>query len=94
MKLNFSRNDKDEVNISIVASPEQTVPFNYVSLVDFLYKGEEISSVDYDGEFSDLEKERIGEMLTKINSAVSDNIDEIIEDEVVETIEEDDDLPF
>ncbi len=57
-----------------------------MSLVDFLYKGEEVSSVDYDGEFSDLEKERIGEMLTKINSAVSDNIDEIIE--------EDDDLPF
>ncbi len=86
MKLSFSRNDKDEVNISIVTSTEETIPFNYVSLVDFLYKGEEVSSVDYDGEFSDLEKERIGEMLTKINSAVSDNIDEIIE--------EDDDLPF
>lgn len=75
------RKDKDNCSIKIKKSNGEEDDFSYIEMIKALYEKEKIEPANYEGEFSDKEKESINELISDINDHVqnffesSNNID-------------------
>ena len=72
MKWKLIKKDKD-ISVSVSYSEEDSeCDFNYVDMVKRLYRGEKIENIEYEGDYSDAEKESIEELRCRINSCFED----------------------
>jgi len=68
MKLIFKREEK---NLSIeIKDGVSTIEFNYVEMIKKILQSEELEETIFEGDISDEEKEKINEMIKKINGAI------------------------
>lgn len=68
MQLIFKRRE-DKLTIEI-KDGVSTIEFNYVDMIKKFLKEKELETTIFDGDFSDEEKEKINEMVAKINQAI------------------------
>ena len=68
MQLIFKRRE-DKLTIEI-KDGVSTIEFNYVDMIKKFLKEKELETTICDGDFSDEEKEKINEMVAKINQAI------------------------
>jgi hypothetical protein len=75
MQLIFKRRE-DKLSIEI-KDGVSTIEFNYVDMIKKFLKEKELEATIFDGDFSDEEKEKINEMVAKINQAIPEEEIEI-----------------
>lgn len=68
MQLIFKRRE-DKLTIEI-KDGVSTIEFNYVDMIKKFLTEKELETTIFDGDFSDEEKEKINEMVAKINQAI------------------------
>ena len=61
---------KDEKLSIEIRDGVSTIAFNYVEMIKKFLKEKELEETIFDGEFTDEEKEKINEMVDKINKAI------------------------
>ena len=74
MNLKFYRNlENDTIDTNLVKGEGET-PFDYASLIKYLYQGESLTDCEYDGEFDPHEMKAIGTMVESINRIVMEYV--------------------
>jgi hypothetical protein len=68
MQLIFKRKD-NKLSIEI-KDGVSTIEFGYVEMIKKFLKEKELEATIFDGEFSDEEKEKINDMVNKINAVI------------------------
>lgn len=68
MQLIFKRRD-NKLSIEI-KDGVSTIEFEYVEMIKKFLKEKELEATIFDGEFSDEEKEKINDMVNKINAVI------------------------
>jgi len=68
MQLIFKRRD-NKLSIEI-KDGVSTIEFGYVEMIKKFLKEKELEATIFDGEFTDEEKEKINDMVNKINAAI------------------------
>lgn len=71
MKLIFKKNDKHEISV-ISSNGEEEAEFNYIDMIKNLINLKKMDEPEFDGEFSDSEKESVLSMIGHINQEVTD----------------------
>lgn len=77
MNIKMSRVD-DHTNILIVDKNGIETPFDYVSMIRFLYGEREMSDAEFIGDFLDEEKASITTMVSKISEIVSSKDGDVV----------------
>ena len=70
MKINVSKENED-ITLSLFINGKNE-PFNYVSLVNELYKKKEIEEINYSEKIKSREKEEINKLIQKIVIAIKE----------------------
>ena len=68
MNLKFTK--KDEIIITKIVKDGKEEEFEYLSFIKYLLEENKFDGSEFDGEFSDLEKNKVKEMVNEINEAV------------------------
>jgi len=71
MKLIFKKNDKHEISV-LSSNGEEEAEFNYIDMIKNLINLKKMDEPEFDGEFSDSEKESVLSMIGHINQEVTD----------------------
>ena len=71
MKLVFSKNEKQEISV-LSKDGNNTVEFNYINMIENLIKVKQLEEPEFDGDFSESEKESVLSMIHHINNEVTD----------------------
>jgi hypothetical protein len=71
MKLIFRKNDKHEISV-LSSNGEDTTEFNYIDMIKNLIKLREMEEPEFDGDFSESERESVLSMINHINHEVTD----------------------
>ena len=71
MKLLFSKNDKHEISV-VSKAGDSIAAFNYIDMVKQLIDLKKLEDPEFEGEFSDSEKESVLSMVGHINHEVAE----------------------
>jgi len=68
MKLVFKKNDNEiEVKLKIDGELED---FNYIKIIEYLHGGNELEETEYPDDISNMEQEKINDMINNINESI------------------------
>ncbi|MEL4401326.1 hypothetical protein AAEJ42_13700 [Shewanella algae] len=71
MKLVFSKNEKHEISV-VSKDGDSETEFNYISMIKKLIDTKQLEDPEFDGDFSDSEKESVRSMINHINQEAAD----------------------
>ena len=71
MKLAFSKNEKQEISV-LSKDGDNTVEFNYIDMIKNLIIVKQLEEPEFNGDFSESEKESVFSMINHINNEVTD----------------------
>lgn len=71
MKLVFKKNEKQEISV-LSRDVDNTTDFNYIDMIKKLIDVKELEEPEFNGEFSDSEKDSVLTMINHINQEVGD----------------------
>ena len=63
------KKENDECSIK-VKSGDDEIPFSYIEMIKDLYENKKLEAAEYDGDFSETEKESIDSLVNDINEHV------------------------
>jgi hypothetical protein len=72
MKLVFTRNPDNSLNV-IIKKDDQTENFSYSFFIDELYKNSQLEESEFPENITQIEKDKILDMITRINQIVAAN---------------------
>ena len=64
------RKENDECSIKVKSDGDE-IPFSYIEMIKDLYENKNLEAVEYDGDFSETEKESIDSLVNDINEHVN-----------------------
>ncbi|MGI1678071.1 MAG: hypothetical protein K6L75_05020 [Cellvibrionaceae bacterium] len=71
MKLVFKKNDKHEISV-LSSDGESTNEFNYIDMIKKLIALKKMQEPEFEGDFSESEKDSVLSMINHINQEVTD----------------------
>lgn len=71
MKLVFSKNDKHEISV-VSKVGDHTDEFNYIEMIKQLIEVKQLEEPEFEGDFSDSEKQSVLSMINHINQDVTE----------------------
>ena len=64
------RKENNEYSIKIKKGEEEEKDFSYIEMIKELYENKELEPIEYEGQFSQSEKESVDELISDINRHV------------------------
>lgn len=61
------RKENDECLIKVKKTDEEETDFSYIEMIKELYENKKLEPVEYEGEFSETEKESVNALINDIN---------------------------
>ena len=76
MKLVFSKRDNEDIKVEIQKG-ESRISFDYPEMVKLLYNDKQIEDSELIGEFSEIEKKSINELIQSIRQVIRQESEEL-----------------
>lgn len=61
------KKENDECSIKVKMNDDEEIPFSYIEMIKMLYENKELEATEYEGDFSETEKESVDLLVNDIN---------------------------
>lgn len=61
------KKENNECSIKVKMNDDEEIPFSYIEMIKVLYENKELEATEYEGDFSETEKESVDLLVNDIN---------------------------